>query len=82
MLKLTVHTVHSHAWIGSYTERVSHASTSGTDARRLSCGSTAEVAQNGRLGLSVSGIVPALLFPTYLFVLNFLCVLYGMASHP
>ena len=31
--------------------------------------STAAVAQKGRLGLSASGIVPALLFPTHLFAL-------------
>ena len=37
--------------------------------RSICRGSTAEVAQNGCLGLSASGIVPALLFASHLFVL-------------
>ena len=45
-----------------YTERVAR-------LNREHCrGGSAEVAHNGRLGLSVSGIVPALLYLTRLFV--------------
>ena len=48
--------------------------------RSICRGSTAEVAQS--LGLSASGNVPALLYPTHLFVLTSFCVLYDMVSHP
>ena len=44
------------------------------------CRSTAEWLSRGRLGPSVSGLVPALSFPTHLVFI--LTVLYGMVSHP
>ena len=50
-----------------YTERVERLSRR-TLTPSICCCSTIEVAQYGRLGLRVSGSVPALLFPTHLFV--------------